>query len=354
MGAAGVFRTYVFPTLRLLVWAVIAVALLWLAFGRSAADDSELTAGPSAVLEPPAAQVVRGDVTNTVSLTGTISADPATTVKSTATGEVGRVRASVGDAVEKGTPLFTVVVPVEETTAPTTTTDATGAVVPAAPVAPRTRTVTVTATGTGTLATLDVLPEQAVSVGGAVATISPGTLTVSAPLTQEQQFRLLQPPTTAQVTVPGGPGTFECGELRTGLPAADGTTPAAPTDGGYVDPYADPSQTATGAQVTCRVPDGVTVFPGLSATVDVTAGSATGVLLAPVTAVQGRVGDGSVWVVDAATGEQTQTPVTLGLTDGSNVEITGGVEEGTSVLQFVPGDDAVVDPYAGGTVVMGG
>lgn len=353
MGVAGVFRTYVFPTLRLIVWAVIAVALLWLAFGRSTADDTDLAAGPSAVLEPPAAQVVRGDVTNAVSLTGTIAADPATTVKSTATGEVGRVRAAVGDVVEKGTPLFTVVVPVEETAAPATTTDAQGVLVPAAPAAPRTKTVTVTATAPGTVATLDVLPEQAVSVGGEVATISPGTLTVSAPLTQEQQFRLLAPPSTAQVTVPGGPGSFECTDLTTGTPGA-GAAPSTPGDGGYVDPYADPSQTATGAQVTCRVPAGVQVFAGLSATVDVTAGSAVGVLLAPVTAVQGRVGNGSVWVVDAATGEQTQTPVTLGLTDGSNVEVTGGVEEGASILAFVPGDDTVVDPYAAGTVVMGG
>lgn len=353
MGVAGAFRTYVFPTLRLLVWAVIAVALLWLAFGRSTADDSELAAAPSAVLEPPAAQVVRGDVTNTVSLTGTISADPSTTVKSTATGEVGRVRAAVGDLVDEGTPLFTVVVPVEETAAPTTTTDAAGTVVPAAPVVPKTKTVTVTATVTGTLATLDVLPEQAVSVGGAVATISPGTLTVSAPLTQEQQFRLLEPPSTAQVTVPGGPGAFECTNLRTGTPAV-GSTPSTPDGGGFVDPYADPSQAVTGAQVTCGVPGGVQVFAGLSATLDVTAGSATGVLLAPVTAVQGRVDNGSVWVVDPATGEQTETPVTLGLTDGSNVEVTGGVEEGASILQFVPGDDAVVDPYAAGTSVMVG
>lgn len=348
MGVAGVFKTFVFPTLRLLVWAVIAVALLWLAFGRSTSDDTDLAAGPSAVLEPPAAQITRGDVTNTVSLTGTIAADPATTVKSTATGAVGRVRAEVGQVVEKGTPLFTVVVPVEDTSTPATTTDAEGNVVPAAPAPPKTKTVTVTATTTGTLATLDVLPEQEVSVGGEVATISPGTLTVSAPLTQEQQFRLLAPPSTAQVTVPGGPGAFECINLTTGMPA--GATPTTPDNGGFVDPYADPTQQQTGAQVSCRVPDGVQVFAGLSATVDVTAGSATGVLLAPVTAVEGRVNDGKVWVLDATTGEQVETPVTLGLTDGTNVEITGGVDEGASILQFVPGNDEVVDPYGSGMV----
>jgi hypothetical protein len=37
-----------------------------------------------------------------------------------------------------------------------------------------------------------------------------------------------------------------------------------------------------------------------------------------------------------------ETPVTLGLSDGITVEITGGVEEGDLVLQFVPG--ALADP----------
>ncbi|NAZ87087.1 secretion protein HlyD, partial [Kineococcus sp. T90] len=103
----SVFRTIVFPALRLVVWAAIAVALLWLAFGRAATAGGEAAATPSAVLEPATAPVVRADVVNTVSLSGTVNADPAATVKSTAAGEVGRVRAEVGDAVEKGTPLFT-------------------------------------------------------------------------------------------------------------------------------------------------------------------------------------------------------------------------------------------------------
>ncbi|WP_432484215.1 efflux RND transporter periplasmic adaptor subunit [Kineococcus esterisolvens] len=349
----GVFRTIVLPSLRLVVWAAIAVALLWLAFGRGTAAEQEAAASPSAVLEPATAPVVRGDVVNTVSLTGTIAADPAATVKSTAAGEVGRVRAEVGQAVEKGTPLFTVLVPVEETAAaPAAAADPAAApTAPAAPAAPRTRTVTVTAPSAGTLATLDVLPQQQVTVGQQVATVSPGTLSVSAPLTQEQQFRLLAPPTTAQVTVPGGPGTFECTGLRTGTPEAPSAAPD-PT-GGYVDPYADPAQSPTGATVSCRVPDGVQVFPGLSATVDVTAGSATGALLVPVTAVRGRVGTGTVWTVDD-TGTPTETEVTLGLTDGANVEVTDGLEEGAQVLQFVPGDDQVTDPYAtGGMYGMG-
>ncbi|GAB3467213.1 efflux RND transporter periplasmic adaptor subunit [Kineococcus endophyticus] len=339
----GVVRTVVLPALRLVVWALIALALLWIAFVRPSGRDADAAASPSAVVQPPATAITKGDVVNTVDLQGTIQADPATTVKATAAGQVGKVRAEVGDAVEKGTPLFTVVVTVEPTTTTTTTTGdpATPAPAPTA----TTKTVTVTSTVAGTLATLDVLAGQDVTVGQAVATVSPGTLTVSAPLTQAQQYRLLKPPTSAQVTVPGGPGAFECTGLRTGTPA---TGEGGSTGGsGGVDPYSgmpvDPSSTTTGATVTCAVPDGVQVFPGLSAAVDVTAGQASGVLLAPVTAVQGTVGTGKVWTV-AEDGSTTEAPVTLGLTDGQNVEITGGVTEGQQVLQFVPGTDTPTDP----------
>lgn len=328
----GVVRTVVFPALRLVVWAVIAVALLYIAFVRPSGNDADAAASPSAVVDPPAAAVTRGDVTNTVSLQGSIQADPATTVKNTTTGVVGKVRADVGDTVDKGTPLFTVVV----TTDPPVSTD------PLAPPAqPTKKTVTVTSTVAGKLATLDVLADQAVTVGDAVATVSPGTLSISAPMTQAQQFRLLAPPTTAQVTVPGGPGTFECTGLRTGTPT---TTPAPsdPAAGGYVDPYSDPSASMTGATVSCAVPQGVQVFAGLSATVDVTAGNATGVLLAPVTAVQGSVGKGKVWVV-ADDGSQVETEVSLGLTDGQNVEITQGLTENQQILQFVPNTDTPSD-----------
>lgn len=344
--AVGVVRTVVFPALRLVVWALIALALLWIAFVRPSGRDADAAASPSAVVQPPATAITKGDVVNTVNLQGTIQADPATTVKATAAGQVGKVRAEVGDAVEKGTPLFTVVVTVEPTTTTTSTTTNGDPATPAPAPTATTKTVTVTSTVAGTLASLDVLAGQDVTVGQAVATVSPGTLTVSAPLTQAQQYRLLKPPTSAQVTVPGGPGAFECTSLRTGTPPATGEGGSTGGSNG-IDPYtgmpADPSSTATGATVTCAVPDGVQVFAGLSAAVDVTAGQATGVLLAPVTAVQGTVGTGTVWTV-AEDGSTTEAPVTLGLTDGQNVEITGGVTEGQQVLQFVPGTDTPTDP----------
>lgn len=318
-------RRTVFPAIRLLLWAVIAVSLAWLAFGRGPAGEPTDVATPSVDLTVPEVVATRGSVENTVTLSGTVIADPALTVKATASGVVRRLRAEVGQVVAAGDPLLEVTVTVE--VPPTTNPDGTVTAPP-----PRTRTVTVAATAAGTVASLDVLVDQNLSVGEPVATLSPGTLTVQAPLTQAQQFRLLAPPSAAEVTVPGGPAPFTCTDVRTGIPDAD----AAQTPPPFVDPYAPQQSPSTGAAVTCRVPAGVPAFAGLSAEVSLQAGVATDVLVLPVTAVRGSVASGVVWVL-AEDGTQTEQPVVLGLTDGENVEIREGVAEGTRVLQFVPG-----------------
>jgi multidrug efflux pump subunit AcrA (membrane-fusion protein) len=86
----------------------------------------------------------------------------------------------------------------------------------------------------------------------------------------------------------------------------------------------------------------------MGATVRIEAGLAEDVLVVPVTAVQGAVQKGNVWVV-GADGTQEQREVTLGLTDGEQVEIREGLTEGEQVMQFVPvPDDTVKDPTLGG------
>lgn len=78
------------------------------------------------------------------------------------------------------------------------------------------------------------------------------------------------------------------------------------------------------------------MFPGLAASVTLAGGKAENVLVVPTTAVEGTAQSGVVFrrTDDGGTEE---VPVTLGLTDGSSVEVTGGVEEGAELLQFVPG-----------------
>ncbi|WP_299035904.1 efflux RND transporter periplasmic adaptor subunit [uncultured Pseudokineococcus sp.] len=344
----GVLRHVVFPALRLVVWAVIAAALVWLAFGGGATDlRGSDAAEPSVELTPPETVVARGDVVNTVELEGTVQGDAAAEVRSTGAGEVARVRVDVGDEVEQGAPLVEVTVSEERPDRTETLDDGTTTTVPQAPT---TRTEVVRAPADGTVSTLAVLEDQVVSVGDVVAAVSPGTLSVVAPLTQDQQLRLLEPPREAQVTVPGGSAPFACTDVRAGVPegedAASGGADAPAADP-FADPFAGAGSTPTGAEVTCRVPDDAVAFPGLSATLELTAGSVQDVLVLPVTAVQGLVGTGAVWRVDPATGEAEETPVGLGLTDGTQVEITEGLEEGDPVLEFVPGSDELAeDPFA--------
>ena len=342
-----VVRTWVLPVLRLAVWAVIAVALLVLAFRGGTGDDLASAAGsgaPGVDLSSPQVPVARGTVTNTVSVQGTVVADPAVPVKATAAGEVSRVVATVGSVVAPGDKLLQI--RYEEERDPVIGKDAEGNPT-STPREPLVRTATVTATVGGKVSRLDVLKEQLVAVGDVVGAVVPSTLSVTASLTQADQFRLLTPPGTAQVTVTGGPAPFTCGDLALGAPAA---TEGAGDDqaGAAVDPAAGGGTGQGGTTVRCRVPAGTTVFPGMAATVVVDAGVAEDVLVVPVTAVQGSVQQGNVWVV-GADGAQEQRAVVLGLTDGDQVEVREGLAEGDSVLAFVPvPDDTVEGPGMAG------
>ena len=342
----GVVRTVVFPALRLAVWSVIALALCVLAFGQqgSGAGASGDPLQPTADLSQQTVAVSVGRVESTVTLTGTVSADPAAVVRSTATGTVRRLRARVGDRVEATTALLDLTVP---------TTPPVSAAPDAPPPAPTTRTVTIRAGSAGTLASLAVLVDQEVAVGSDLATVSPGTLSVSAPLTQAQQFRLLRPPGSAEAQAPGGPAPFPCTDLRTEA-APVGAEPAAPA---VPDPYSGMVPQTTTAQLWCRVPPGTTVFPGMSATLTVRTGEADGALLVPVTAVQGTVESGTVWL-PGPDGTPQERPVRLGITDGTQVQVLEGLAEGDEVLQFtpVPLDDPAGEGLPGelpGQVVAG-
>ena len=348
------FRTVVLPVLRLLVWAVIAVALVALAF-RGGGSEYEESAGPGAPtidLSEPTVPVERGTVTNTVKVDGTVVADAGIALKATAAGTVRRILVAAGAGVTAGQPVLEI--RYEEEREPLAGKDAEGNPT-STPQSPRVRTATVSAPAAGTLTTVDVLVDQIVAVGDAVGTISPGTLSVTAPLTQAEQFRLLAPPSTAEVTVQGGPAPFTCNGLTLGAPPA-GSAPQNPDPAG--DPAMGPPMgpggegSGSGTTARCAVPAGVTVFAGMTAKVEVQAGRAENVPVVPVTAVQGAVQTGKVWVPGGG-GKPEERPVVLGLSDGERVEIREGVAEGDLVLQFVPvPDDTPVRGEEG--YVMGG
>lgn len=339
----GAIRGYVFPAVRIMLWAVIALSLVWLAFVRPDPAIDDQVAQPSADVSPPLVSVVRGGIANTVSLSGQVSADPAVEVRVTQAGEISKLFLGPGATVGVGTPIAEVRYEREQTSAPPVSTDP-GA--PSPTLTPSFRYVTITSSAAGVLTSVKVLDKQLVAVGDVLATVSPGTLSVSAPLTQGDQLRLLAPPTAATVSVQGGPAPFACVGLTIGVPEGTATPEQSPPD-----PYAppvDPNSMSTGAIAKCAVPPGTTVFAGLSASIDIEAGLAAGVLVVPVTAVEGSVDSGNVWVVEAEGAEAVLTHVVLGLTDGFLVEVREGLTEGAQILEFVPSADPGPDMGYGG------
>lgn len=188
---------------------------------------------------------------------------------------------------------------------------------------------TVYAPAAGTVS-FSVIKDQETSVGMVVASVRPGTYSALGTITASQQYHLASAPTSALLTVDGGPAPFECSGLTIGakeVTTAEGT-----------DAQAVPAD-ATSVEVRCPVPVEQKVFPGLPVTIGIDAGSATNVLTVPVTAVEGSVSTGNVWVVTDPTNPEAaeERPVTLGINDGTSVEITEGLSEGEEILMFVPG-----------------
>jgi pyruvate/2-oxoglutarate dehydrogenase complex dihydrolipoamide acyltransferase (E2) component len=322
----GVTRRYIFPTVRILLWAVIALTLVKIAFNGASVETEDTSLHPTGQLVEPTVQVATGTVTNAVTVQASVVADPAVVVRATLAGTVSKLIAKDGAAVAVDTPILEIrqetpqdpVVTTDPETGEQTTTER----------KPKVTVQTVKATVAGTLS-LPTLKDQVVSVGEQVGTIAPGTLSVSGTLTPDQQYRLIGAPSQATVTLNGGPAPFDCTGLKIGAAAGTGQQQ-------QPDQSADQSaQPASSGTVSCAVPAGVTAFAGLGATLAVTNGSAADAVVVPVTAVQGTVQKGNVWVV-AADGTNEKREVGLGLTDGENVQITAGLAAGDEILQFIP------------------
>lgn len=327
----SVARTWVFPILRIVVFTIIAVALVKLAFFADPGGDDG-GAIPSGSIVDPQVAVSLGTIVNDVSLAATVSADPAVPVRANAVGVVDEIFLAQGATVNQGDKIFDI--KVETPQEPVEGVDAEGNPTVTQP-RPIVKFEKVFAPISGVLTSLTVLPGQAVAIGDTSGQVAPPSFSVSGALSPEQQYRLLDRPTEATVTITGGPAPFTC----TGLTI---TAPLPGEDGGEGAP-------PTGATVRCAVPAGVTVFSGLTATITIPAGVAENVLTVPTTAVEGGAQTGVVYIVLPDGGTEPRD-VTLGLNDGSMVEVTTGVEEGETILQFTPGAEAPVDD---GCVDMG-
>jgi membrane fusion protein, macrolide-specific efflux system len=315
----GVVRKWVFPILRLVIFAAIAIALVKVAFFPDAAPLDP--ASPTGELVEPQIAVIRSSVENTVSLSGSVEADAARPIRATLAGEVTQVYVKTGHKIKKGDRVLTLK----------------GTIVSDDGMTSRTKVVVVKAPASGTVSDFPTLVGQTFAVGDPVGQIAPPTFHVSGSLAPEQLYRLSEQPKEADVTINGGPAPFAC----TGLTI---TTPLAGENGG---------DGAGGPTVSCAIPADVKAFAGLSAQLSIAGGVANDVLIVPVTAVEGTSETGNVYFV-LPDGSTEVRPVVLGLNDGFNVEIKEGLAEGDMILQFIPGvgagggDPGLIDPGFGG------
>jgi multidrug efflux pump subunit AcrA (membrane-fusion protein) len=338
----SVWRRWVFPMTRLVVLTAIAVALVRVAFFGQVAEETSETPTGSVVQSQVAATIAT--VVNDVTVKGSIQPDPDVPVKATLQGKVAKLIAGQGATVKAGDPILVIR---QETAADPVVAAAGTATQPK----PKVTTQTVTASAAGRLSSLTVLVGQEVAVGDAVGQVSPTTFRATAPLTAEQQYRLVTQPTTAKVAIPSGPAPFDCTDLRIDPPAA--STGTGTTGGTSAGSTGGTGQASSGSTVSCAVPGAARVFPGLAAEITIPAGQASDVLTLPTTAVEGLVDTGNVWLASGS-GAPEERAVGLGISDGKVVQITSGLKEGDQVLEFVPGAPAPKTDDAASTGGYGG
>lgn len=378
----AVLRRYVVPVIWMLLLGVIALALAKMAFFPSAdASATQDPVTPGAEFDQYALVAAEtGAISSTLELTGTVQADEGTPLKATTTGEINKIWRKDGDTVSKGERVLQVRYPVEPAPLPevavepgTGTGDGSDSTAdgaegtadgeagdaadgadaaapqPAAPTSTATeyRYVNLVASASGTLTDMEVQEQDDLTEGDVVATLSPGTYSIHTDLTPEQQLSLLDIDLEATATVPTTQDPVACTAPSIEEDAPGDEQPAAeePADpaeeGLYIE--GEPEETGGGtslAHLACPVPSDVKVVPGLEVEVSVALGSRSDVLTVPTTAVEGEAGTGTVYVLDEGTGEPAPVEVELGLRQDGRVEITGGLEEGQEILEFVPGVDA--------------
>ena len=238
-------KTIVFPIARILIWAVIGVALLKLAFFSGATGTSEDGLTPSAEFGQPEWVVGRGDVVNAVQVQASVVADTPANVVSTVDGYVGYWAVEEGQFVNAGDPIVEMRKEVAGTPGADGTTGAT-----------QFTRHTLTAPVAGTVHR-SLLLNQTAAIGATVATVDPGTFSITGDLTPQDQFRLLTAPTTATVLLQGGPAEFTC----EGVTVGKEVTQADPSNPG-MDPSGGMGGGGGVVKMSCPVPEGTRIFAG--------------------------------------------------------------------------------------------
>jgi hypothetical protein len=184
---------------------------------------------------------------------------------------------------------------------------------------------------------------------------------IVADISSDKAYQIADGLTGIQAQIKNGPGPFPCAVLGTIAALPAGTIPAPPpppappageqppTDGqqppGAVPPAAPPAggteqgqeegtegSAASGLRLVCTAPADTKLINGAAATLKIVTQTAANALVVPVEAVAGGQGKGTVEVVKDD-GSKELVQVELGLTDGQVIEIKAGLtgEEKLSV-----------------------
>ncbi|PPG28950.1 hypothetical protein C5E10_12785 [Pseudoclavibacter sp. RFBG4] len=350
-----VWKSWIWPGIKIALVAVIAVALVKIAFFSSAPEES--AALPTGQVVEPVISPVLGTITNDVTLTANVQESPAVDAKVPMMGTIDTVYVTQGARVEAGDVIAAIRNEKTPTAAAPSSPEASGEPQAAPAVEPEYEWNEIVAPTAGTITKLNLIEQQQVTVGEAPVSITPASFIVKGTIPPAQLYRLATTPADAQVTITAGPAPFTCTELRIASGAAAKSSSAAEDPSG-ASGAAETTDTTT---VTCKVPAEVTVFPGLEANVVLHGGVAENVLTLPITAVKGQAETGVVFV-QGADGAVEERPVKLGLTDGTLVQVAEGVSETDIVLEFVPGADQAspeecyIDPMSGAEIcgMLGG
>jgi hypothetical protein len=177
---------------------------------------------------------------------------------------------------------------------------------------------------------------------------------IVAEIDSDKAYQIAGGLTQVRGQIKNGPGPFPCGVRGTIAALPAGTVPAPPPadpeppadekpgESALPPPVEEPKEEteqpsgseASGLRLVCTAPSGTKLINGAAVTLEIVTQTAANALVVPVEAVAGGQGKGQVAVV-ADDGSTTVVDVVLGLTDGKVVQIKSGLT-GTEKLA-VPG-----------------
>ena len=238
----------VLDIVKVLAWVVIAVALVKFAFFPAVQEDQGSDGiDPGGNFGQMTIEVGRADITNTVSVTGTIQADEPVVARATLDGNVVRTFVNDGDKISKGDAIVQIRKEFPGETRQVTDEEGNVSVETSEPTY---KYETVVSPGDGTVST-GVLIGQQFAIGDTVATVAPATFSAVAALSADQMYRLQDAPSTATVTIKNGPAPFECTGVKLVSPTGKAQDPKANagSDNG--------ASSSTDLKARCAIPSGL-------------------------------------------------------------------------------------------------